>query len=155
MNSKSYYKYKFGYINIDQENVYLTSTGNWSEIKVLGEKVFGKSSKKIGKVISIYFLLAILLLMTIASFFFNEKIPYAVGTLAVGIAGVHRLKKYFDTETGQRFFIPKNKIIDIVWENDFMTLHFNTLENELDKIVLRNIEGDIEQLKQELKATNS
>lgn len=38
MYKKSFYKYKYGYINIDQNNIYITSTGNWSETIQLTEK---------------------------------------------------------------------------------------------------------------------
>jgi hypothetical protein len=55
MYKKSFYKYKYGYINIDQNNIYITSTGNWSETIQLTEKKFGKTKKRMGRVISIYF----------------------------------------------------------------------------------------------------
>lgn len=52
---KEWLKHKYGYINIDDENVYVTKTGNWSEISKLQEKnhrrfIFfdGRTKLKIG-----------------------------------------------------------------------------------------------------------
>jgi hypothetical protein len=35
---RHYFRYKGGYINIDDENIYLTTTGNWQETSVLKEQ---------------------------------------------------------------------------------------------------------------------
>lgn len=35
---KTFYRYEFGFINLDSNNLYLTSSGNWSEAKKLEEK---------------------------------------------------------------------------------------------------------------------
>ena len=155
MNNNTYYKYKFGYINIDQNNIYLTSTGNWSEVAQLTEKTFGKTKKKIGKVISIYFFLSIVLLAMLGSFILNDKsVLLKIGSLLVGIAGFYRLKRYFDTETGQRFFIPKNKIIDIEIDRDLIKLKFKTIEDALDEIVIHKLEGNLENFKAEIRTIN-
>jgi len=35
---KEYFKHKYGYLNIDSENIYFTKSGNWSEARGLKEK---------------------------------------------------------------------------------------------------------------------
>jgi hypothetical protein len=155
MYKKTFYKYKFGYLNIDEENIYLTSTGNWSETKELKEKTFGKSSKKTGKVIAIYFFLTIIVLIILASFLFIEKnFILKLGTMAVSIAGFLRLKRYFDTETGQRFFIPKNKIINVEIDDDRVLIKFKTIDEKNDDLIIPELDGEMKSFIQELKTTN-
>ena len=35
---KHWFKYEFGYVNIDSEYLYFTNTGNWSEVQEIKEK---------------------------------------------------------------------------------------------------------------------
>ena len=35
---REYFKYKKGFVNIDDENLYLTNSGNWQEARNLQEK---------------------------------------------------------------------------------------------------------------------
>ena len=35
---KQWFKYEFGFVNLDSENFYLTNSGNWSETENLKEK---------------------------------------------------------------------------------------------------------------------
>ncbi len=42
---KKWFKYRFGYVNIDDENFYLTNSGNWSETIDMNEKT-KKTEKK-------------------------------------------------------------------------------------------------------------
>lgn len=155
MYKKTFYKYKLGYINIDEDNVYITSTGNWSETNELKEKTFGKSTKKIGKVIAIYFFLMGIILIILFSFLFIEKnfILKLFSTLA-SIAGFLRIKRYFDTEIGQRFFIPKIKILSTEIEDDKLSLKFKTIDGTNDVLIISSLEGDIKNITQELKTTN-
>jgi hypothetical protein len=107
---KTFHKYGNGYINIDNSMIYLTSTGNWSEIETLTEKTIGKNTKKTGKIISssIFFgVLCILLLV----FFLSTKnsISFKLFVLASGIIGIAKLKDYFSTETANGFIFQNQK----------------------------------------------
>ena len=42
---KDWFKYEFGYVNLDAENLFLTNTGNWSETDGLLEKGVEKENK--------------------------------------------------------------------------------------------------------------
>lgn len=153
MYKKTFYKYKFGYINIDQENVYVTSTGNWSEITQLREKLPGKSSRKTGKVISIYIFMSVLILMTLGSFLFVEKhILLKLSMLAVEISGLLKLKKYFDTETGPRFYIPKARILDVIVEDERVLLKFKAIDDTPDNLILPKLEGNSTEFKNQVQA---
>ena len=71
---KEWFKYEFGYVNIDSENLYLTNTGNWSETKTLTEKTKkvanqndNKSSSMIGFIVIALFILGYLNFKSILS----------------------------------------------------------------------------------------
>lgn len=108
---KHYFKYASGYINIDDENLYLTSSGNWEETRGLQEKstTSAKANKRrVNKnSIFLYGLLAFALLAT----------AYMVGTnklkflpLLVVFYGLYEVNKHFSKEMGNRYKIPLSKI---------------------------------------------
>jgi methionyl-tRNA synthetase len=35
---KTWFKYEYGYVNLDSDTLYLTNSGNWSETTTLSEK---------------------------------------------------------------------------------------------------------------------
>lgn len=151
MNIKTYYRYKFGFININDSNIYFTSTGNWSEIPELTEKKFGKTKRKISKVISVYFFFAVVFLFILFSFFRSENnLLLKAGIFLLGVFALIRLKLYFDTETGERFFIPKTKIINVMEEDNTITIVFNTLDNKEETVTVDGLEGDVNKFKDEI-----
>lgn len=70
-----------------------------------------------------------------------------------GVAGFPRIKRYFDTETGQRFFIPKTKIINIAINEDSIKLNFRTIDNKVEELKIHGFKGDAEAFKTEIKIT--
>jgi len=154
MYKKSFYKYKYGYINIDQNNIYITSTGNWSETIQLTEKKFGKTKKRIGRVISIYFFFTIIILALLGSLILSYKnLLFKLLSLLTSVAGFLGIKRYFDTETGQRFFIPKTKIINIAINEDSIKLNFRTIDNKVEELKIHGFKGDTEAFKTEIETT--
>jgi hypothetical protein len=153
---KTYYKYKYGFINIDENTVYLSATGNWSETKSLKEKKYGKSSKNNEKVIAIYFFLAVaILFICYALIIDNSHIILKWVSLLSAIIFITNLKRYFNTEIGERFLIPKNKIIQINSTEKTLTLLFVTLDDFREEIKLKQVEGDIEQIEIEIKTISN
>lgn len=109
---KKWLKHTFGYINIDEENFYLTKTGNWSEIIGLKEKndkpqkpVNFKTKLKIG--IYLIFLLTLILFGIIA----NIRSGNIIVLLIIGLPVLaFIIFQYIIPEFGSSFVIPKKKI---------------------------------------------
>jgi hypothetical protein len=148
---KTYYKYGNGYINIDEKNIYFTSTGNWSEIEKLTEKKVGKSKKKTGKIIMIYIFLGVIFGGPICLFLFSDR-KYGIISLVIAILGGIRLKEYFSTETGPRFCIPKSKVVKITTEENNLNIEFKSMTNEPDTVIIGKVEGDMETVIREMSA---
>jgi hypothetical protein len=148
---KTFHKYGNGYINIDDSMIYLTSTGNWSEIETLTEKTIGKNTKKTGKIISISIFFGVLCILLLV-FFLSTKnsIPFKLFVLASGIIGIAKLKDYFSTETGERFYIPKSKVICITPDENNLTIEFKSVSGEPDMILIANVKGNIELIIREM-----
>jgi len=121
---KEYFKYKKGFVNIDDENLYLTNSGNWQEARNLQEK----SSKTIRanrikkNKFTLYFY--ILLGLGVLSLFYqisNEKsvrIPIVICGLGFAVY------RYMIRETGNAYKIPLHKIDSIALVETNVTIHF-------------------------------
>jgi len=111
---KEWFKYEFGYVNIDSENLYLTNSGNWSETTDLKEKTRQvankndtKSSSILGFIIVILGLLGFLIVKNLIS----GKVGITLIVVAVG--GGYKLYDYLKSEIGAKFKIPRTKISEI------------------------------------------
>uniref|UniRef100_UPI00404A3F53 hypothetical protein n=2 Tax=Flavobacterium sp. TaxID=239 RepID=UPI00404A3F53 len=115
---KEWFKYEFGYVNIDSENFYLTNSGNWSDTKELKEKIKqiahkddNKSSMIIGFMIVVICILCFLLYKS----FINGRLGLTLIFITVG--GSFKLYQYLKTEIGSKFKIPLKKIKEIKFSN--------------------------------------
>ena len=139
---KHYFKYNNGYINIDEENLYLTNSGNWQEARELIEK--GKASIKKnnarinymkGFVYTVFAIIIFLLLFMVE----NKKISI---TLSAGlILLAYYVNNYFKGEFGVQYKIPLTKIDNIEpYESDALKISFKNAENEPDSEIVCGIE---------------
>lgn len=144
---KDWFKYEFGYVNIDSENIYFTNTGNWSETKDLREKGIQKSN--IFRKSSIQFFLVVLVL------FFGFLIikGFDNGKLLLGLPVILFLVyKYLKPELGSKYKVPIIKISNIDIENNSATINFTDASNRessetLTKVDIKGIQI-LEKLKQ-------
>ncbi len=125
---KEYFKYKFGYVNIDDENLYFTSTGNWSETKNMKEKGLQKqkSFKKIS--IKVFFSILVLAITLIILKHLNSGEIGSFSIIGLPIVGGYLAYKYLRTELGSQFKLPIAKInsIEILDSNiDFVFIDAN------------------------------
>jgi hypothetical protein len=126
---RDYFKYKFGYVNIDSEIIYFTSTGNWSEVTGMKEK--GAQKQKVLKKTGIYIFLIIsvvALLFLILNNIDSGKISLL---LLIGFPiGLYLAYKYLSTELGSQFKLPISKITNIEIENNTIHLTFLNYNKE-------------------------
>lgn len=156
---KEYFKYANGYVNINDENLFLTNSGNWSETHDLLEKS-PKSIKwndiKSLKIYS-YYLVMLLLIFTfvidLLKDFDNKTFPF--GVLLLCLAGI----AYMQRETGKRYKIPISKIISFDISNDKVKILFRNANNiddfeEIFKVETKGL-AILEELSRQLKNTST
>lgn len=124
---KEYFKYAKGFVNINDENLFLTNSGNWSETHELLEK----SSKSIrqnnfkGFRIYIFLFAVACLIVLILSKSKSGSIPFGIILLGLGAFA------YMKRETGKRYKIPISKIISVtIIENSAKIIFLNENNNE-------------------------
>jgi hypothetical protein len=138
---RAWFKYEYGFVNIDSKNLYLTRTGNWSEIPDLTEKAQLKYSimpKLIkGFLFIVLFISGLLMLNKLSDFGISLlSILSALG--AVG--GGYTLYEYLKRETGYKFLIPLYKIRSIEYSGINVTIVFKNKENREESIHLEKVE---------------
>jgi hypothetical protein len=132
---KEYFKYNKGYVNINDENLFLTNSGNWSEILKIEEK----SSKKIKKnTINAYkygfIIIGILFYINIVKE--NENYHFDIALLVLGILAYFYMKR----ETGNQYKIPISKISNIVITNQQVKIIFTNADNEEEYEIIEQVE---------------
>lgn len=139
---KEWFKYEFGYVNIDDENIYLTSSGNWSETKNLTQKtpkVVRKNNRRSTSII--VFIVATLILLGIIIYrsLLNEKL--GIFLILLSIAGGYKLYSYLKTEIGSKLKIPFHKVSAIKIEKNRVELHYTNGEEIEDIEELYKVEN--------------
>lgn len=134
---KEYFKYDHGYVNINDENLFLTNSGNWSETLTIEEKSVKTIRKNNAKSfrIYIYFFLVICLNILIISRSQKGAIPFGIILLALGAF------LYMKREMGNKYKIPLSKIKNIeISGNEAKIIFFNS-SNAEDVEIIRKIEN--------------
>lgn len=125
--NKVYFKYGNGYLNIDNENIYFTVSGNWDETRTLGEM---KSKNNLKRQNILFW--AIFLVFAAISIWWHS---YLVLIILIVFLGVDNLfdKKY------NGFKIPHSKLIRIVRNGKNVMLQFYNTANEQMDITLKKV----------------
>lgn len=135
---KEYFKYANGYININDENIFLTNSGNWSETHTLMEKS-PKSIRKNkfkGFRIYIYLFVVACLIILVVSKSKSGSIP--VGIVLLGLAAYTYMKR----ETGKQYKIPISKIKEIAISGNQTKIIFLNEGNHEDFEIIDNLENN-------------
>jgi hypothetical protein len=124
---KEYFKYANGYVNINDENLFLTNSGNWSETHDLMEKSpksIRKNDLKSFKMYSFPFVIICISLFMITK---SENVFFPLTFAGLGFAAFFYLKR----EIGKRYKIPISKIISFDVSNDKVKILFRNA-NDID-----------------------
>lgn len=135
---REWFKYSQGYVNIDDDSVYFTKTGNWSEVGGLEEKNAENfkqqdQSSKI-KVISYFSIVAIIFLFGLYAG--GVTLTVVIIMVAVAIAAY----KYMIPEFGASFKIPKSKIEKVTVENEEIQISFVDQDGDHSQKTLRKVD---------------
>lgn len=154
---KEWLKHKYGYINIDDENVYVTKTGNWSEINGLKEKNFKllkfadfRTKLKVG--IYLVLMLGLVLFGFVSNIISgNISVLLIFGLPVLGYTAF----QYIIPEFGSSFVIPKNKINDVRTEGSDVHIDFLDANNKSTSNHFRSLnEKGLEIINRVKNATN-
>lgn len=135
---KEWFKYEYGFINIDAENLYFTNTGNWSEIKGLEEKGIQKqNSFRQFRMKIIPFILILIAVFLFLFQFDNHKVKFSMilGLLILAYTS----RKYLKREIGKKFKLPISKIENITLHGETATLVFRDGEGKLTEELLEKL----------------
>lgn len=152
---KEWFKYEFGYVNIDSESIYLTNTGNWSETKNLEEKTKkidtendNKSSLMIGFILVTVCIFAFLMFKS----FISGKTGLTL--ISILLVGGYKLYEYLKTEIGAKFKIPISKVSEIKESEKNIEIIFTNGEGKIDTYKLYQVDTKGFLIMSNLKSTS-
>lgn len=157
---QEWFKYEYGYVNIDDEYLYLTNSGNWSETfnlqeksRVVNNRNENKSAWMIGFLVVVFAFFAFLILMTGA----NGKISFTLLFLTIG--GGYKMYEYMKRGIGAKFKIPLPKISEIRMTDDLAEIAFTDGEGNSEVYKLLKVDekgrGILQSLNDNLAAKKS
>ena len=119
------FKRKFGFVNMTPDAIYLTSTGNWTEIDRLSEKSKASIKKNAWRKtrIKLFLYPSLLVLAGIVISEMSHLNLMSVSLIA-GVAGGVALIKYFSSDLGNVYKIPVDKIIRTEISDSDVTIYF-------------------------------
>lgn len=137
---RRWFKHEYGFVNIDDKNLYLTNSGNWSDTLKLTEKTPQtiKKSKRKALRINSYLAVCFMAFAILFALVFSKGSQNTSFLWLLPI-GAYFLYDYLKPEVGPTFLIPIVKIEVIEMEDTSATIHFLTLANTKDQIHLTKI----------------
>lgn len=148
---KHFFKYEKGFININEENLFLTKSGNWSEIELLLEKSSKSKSQNSKKKIRTYSFYAMLLSFSLLLFFNlnngkSGKMMLPLGIVLLLLSAYN----YIRAGSGNQYKIPLSKINKMEYSFNSLKIYFMNLDGKEDFEKIENIEEKGVQILKEL-----
>jgi hypothetical protein len=139
---KHFFKYRNGYMNIDDENLYLTTTGNWSETKDIIEKSTVSKRNNLSRIANKHNFLVKMGIILTGFFFYNNDLKSIILPVLIIGAGLLILLNYTRRDFGLQYKIPLSKIDSIILinQND-IKITFRNLDNEPDIETLKGVQN--------------
>ena len=138
---QEWFKYEYGYVNIDDEHLYLTNSGNWSETINLREKSRAVNSRNENKTMRM-----VAFLVVVYGFFgymiVNSMINGRVGItlLILTVGGGYKMYDYIRHGIGAKFKIPLVKISGFTVLGNTVEIEFTDGEGNIDQYKLHKVE---------------
>jgi hypothetical protein len=137
---KEWFGYEYGYVNLDELHIYLTHTGNWSEIETLKEKGQQKSST-FRKYSVLIFLICTAILFSML--YINNLMSNTLSVILLIVIPIayYFLFQYMKTEIGPSYKLPISKLKKITFNANSVVLHFINGKEESDTELLKNVQS--------------
>jgi hypothetical protein len=137
---RDWFKYEFGFVNLDDDYIYLTSSGNWSDTKKLKE--YKKTVKNLLPSKDAVFL-AIVLIAFIAIIILNISKGKISILLLIGLPiTAYAVYNYMKSGVGEKYLIPIRKINSIQFSGNVISISFNDLNNLDATCELKKVSDD-------------
>ncbi|WP_445722744.1 hypothetical protein [Flavobacterium sp.] len=137
---KQFFKYEKGFININETDLFLTKTGNWSETDSIVEKSFKSKSQNTIKKVKTYSFYAMLvsfsLLLFINIYRADNKILLTTAIILLIVSSFN----YIKVGSGSQYKIPLSKIDKMDYSFKSLKIYFKNKEGKEDFERLENIE---------------
>ena len=154
---KHYFKYDSGYVNINDENLFLTSSGNWQETHDLEEKsraTIAQNERRINRMKSFVYVVFGGAGIGIYKILNNKEA--SIGITVVLIAMAYYVLQYYKSDFGKRYKIPLGKIEGIErHERQGLKINFRNVNNEPDFEVIENVDPKGFNIMEEIKLITS
>lgn len=152
---KEWFKYKYGFVNIDKNFVFLTKSGNWSETSELKEKNYkGFKTSELKDKIKIFSYLAVLALLAIWLMLKNLASGDLSFLLLIGLPVLfYFVYHYLIREANASFLIPKDKIFQIEIVDEETTLFFYDINGKETSHIIKEFDQKGFEILQKLKST--
>ena len=149
---KHFFNYEKGFVNIDDKNLYLTKSGNWSETDSLLEKPSRSKSQHTKKKIKTYSFYAMLLSFSLLLFFNlnngrNGKLMLTLGIILLFLSAYY----YIRATSVNQYKIPLSKIHKMEYSFNSLKIHFKNFDNKDDFERLDTIDKNGIQILKDLK----
>ena len=154
---KHYFKYGAGYININDQNLFLTSSGNWQETHVLEEKsraTIAKNERRINRMKGFVYVVFGGAGIGIYKILNNKEV--SIGIIVGLVAMAYYVLQYYKSDFGKRYKIPLSKIERIEkHDREGLKINFRNVNNEPDFEVIENVEPKGFKIMEELNLLRS
>jgi hypothetical protein len=138
---KVWFRYNFGFVNIDEKNIYFTNTGNWSDTISLRESTRNAKRADVLTKGSVIFYLAAVYIIGFVIFLLNVSSSSFSIVVFVGLPfATWYVYKYFQRDLGRRFLIPVEKIKKVSIEDDKVKLIFTNGNSEEEEFEIEKVE---------------
>lgn len=131
---KEYFKYDNGYVNINDENLFLTNSGNWSETAAIQEKSPKTIRQNNWRGLKVYVFIFILLCLVALSIARAKSGTFPIGLILLAFAAF----TYMRRDLGSKYKIPLSKIKDIEISESEVKIIFLNLNNIEDFEIARS-----------------
>lgn len=135
---KEFFKYSNGYININDENLFMTNSGNWSETLELQEKSPKSIKKNSYKNIKYYVFFLIVCGIFLLSISFEGRGKNALPILLIILMIL--AYRHFSNEMGNKYKIPLSKLKNIQIDGKEVKFVFLNFKDEEDFEIIHGVE---------------
>lgn len=137
---KQFFKYEKGFININETDLFLTKTGNWSEIDSIQEKSFKSKSQNTIKKVKTYSFYAMLVSFSLLLFINIYRADNKILLITAIILLIVSSFNYIKVGSGSQYKIPLSKIDKMDYSFKSLKIYFKNKEGKEDFERLENIE---------------